>query len=257
MEDMTIMSINTKRELKLKLKELSVKKNKSVSQLVTEAIERYLSDKEGDGVESKLLIDELQRELKEAAYNEKVAKAEARALKREVKARKKVLADISMLIDTMAKDVARNRKKASGIDDKWRQLNMKEDYLRRKEKELEEKESWLKQREEELKKLKQYLKEKEEQLSKVEKLIKATSLAKNLPSFVLDILERNDMQAIKLDEVKEALMFTFTDNEFEDVITQWQIIGENKTSFIRKVNNSLHYHHLKDNLHRGFFKKVS
>ena len=162
-----------------------------------------------------------------------------------------------MLIDAMAKDVAKNKKKAEGVADLKRELARKENYLLRKEKELKEKEERLKQKEEELLKLKKYLEEKEERLLGIEKLIKATSLAKNLPSYIIDLLNRNNMQAISLDEVKEILMFTFTDQEFEEVIEGWQIIGENKTSFIRKVNNSLNYHHLKDNIHKGFFKKVN
>ena len=257
MEDMTIMSINTKRELKLKLKEISAKTGKSVSQLATEAIERYLSNKESDGVESKLLIDELQKELKEAAYNEKVAKAEARVLKREAQARRKTLSDISMLIDTMTKDVVKNRKKASGIDEKKRELMRKENQLMIKERELSEREAALKRKEDYLKALEQHLREKEEELLKIEAMIKSTSLAKNIPLFVEEMLNRENIKEIGLNEVKEKAMFAFTDNEFKAVVENWPIIEENKTTVIRKVMDSLEYRHLKDNVLRGFFKKIN
>ena len=257
MEDMTIMSINTKRELKLKLKETSIKTGKSVSQLVTEAIERYLSTKEGSGVESKLLIDELQRELKEAVYNEKMAKAEARVLKREAQARRKVLSDISMLIDTMTKDVAKNRKKANNIDEKKRELMRKENQLIRKEKELSEREAALKKKEDYLKALEQHLREKEEELSKIEAMIKSTSLAKNIPSFVEELLNKKNIKEIGLNEVKEKAMFAITDSEFKTVVEKWPIVEENKTTVTRRVTNSLEYRHLKDNVLRGFFKKIN
>jgi len=256
LEDMTIMSINTKRELKLKLKELSVKKNKSVSQLATEAIERYLSTKEGSGVESKLLIEELQRELKEVAFAERIAKAEARALKREAQARRKILSDISILINTMTKDVVKNRKKAKDIDEKKRELMRKENQLMLKERELSEREAALKKKEDYLKALEQHLREKEEELSKIELMIKNSSLAKNIPSFVEEILNKKNIKEIGLNEVKEKAMFAFTDNEFKAVVESWPIREENKNIIIRKVTDSLEYRHLKDNVLRGFFKKI-
>jgi len=256
LEDMTIMSINTKRELKLKLKEISAKTGKSVSQLATEAIESYLSNKEDDGVESKLLIDELQRELKEVAFAEKMAKVEARALKREAQARRKTLSDISMLIDTMTKDVAKNRKKASGIDEKKRELMRKENQLMMKERELNKREEALKKKESYLKALEQHLREKEEELSKIEAMIKSTSLAKNIPSFVEELLNKKNIKEIGFNEVKEKAIFAFTDNEFKTVAESWLIVEENKTTVIRRVTDSLEYRHLKDNVLRGFFKKI-
>ena len=257
MEDMTIMSINTKRELKLKLKELSTKTGKSVSQLATEAIESYLSNKEGSGVESKLLIEELQRELKETAFAEKMAKAEARALKREARARRKTLSDISMLIDTMTKDVAKNRKKAGRIDEKKRELMRKENQLMIKERELSKREAALKKKEDYLKALEQHLREKEEELSKIELMIKNSSLAKNIPSFVEEILNKKNIKEIGLNEVKEKAMFAITDSEFKTVVEKWPIVEENKTIVTRRVMDSLEYRHLKDNVLRGFFKKTN
>jgi len=251
------LKLEDKRELKLKLKEVSAKTGKSVSQLATEAIEKYLSDKEGDGVESKLLIDELQRELKEAAFAEKMAKAEARVLKKEAQARRKILSDISMLIGTMTKDVAKNRKKASGIDEKKRELMRKENQLMMKERELSEKEAALKKKEDYLKALERHLRGKEEELSKIEAMIKSTSLAKNIPSFVEEILNKKNIKEIGLNEVKEKAMFAFTDNEFKAVVESWPITKENKNTIIRRVTDSLEYRHLKDNVLRGFFRKIN
>ena len=254
--DIVIMSISTRRDLKLKLKELSKKTGKSISQLVTQALEGYISNLNNNWVESKLVLEELKKELQTTAFNEKLARAEARAYKKEAIARKKVLADLTSLIDVIVKDVVKNRKKASKAIDQLRQIKALENYLLQKEKELKEKEQYLKEKEEQLRKLETYLKEKEDKLIKVEQMIRATSLGKNLPTFVLDLLDSNGMQAVSLDEVKEALLYAFTDDEFLTVINQWEIIDENKTSYIRRVNEKLVYHQLKNNPNKGFFKKI-
>jgi len=232
-------------------KEAATRKGKAFSHIIEEALQQYLYA----GPSSTHQVKELQAEVAELAGQLHLERAKNRALAREIKALRNLARSLTTTLDEYTKTVVEAKKATSKIARREREMNRREALLVQKEKELAQREAEIKKKERELKALAGHLEEKEEKLLRWEQMLQAKLLSKQGPTWVKEILKKEQLQAIGMKDLREEYDWGifFSKEQLREAIEAWQIIEEDGKTIIRDAGQGIVYRHLKDKPLAGFF----
>jgi len=233
--------------------ERAKRKGKPFSHIVEEALHEHLNE----GPRPTHQIKALQDEVATLAGQLHLVRAENSALRRELAALRNMNRALTTTLDGYVKTVAEAKKATARLTAREREINRKEVVLARKEKELAEREAEIEKKEKELTALAEHLHEKEERLLRWEQMLQAKLLSKRGPEWVKEILEKANLQAIGMRDLREKYDWDifFTEEQLQGAVEAWPIIDEDEKTVIRDAGQGLIYRHLKDRPLAGFFTR--
>ena len=232
-------------------KEIATRKGKAFSHIVEEALQQYLYA----GPSPTHQVKELQTEVAELAGQLHLERAKNRALAREIKALRNLARSLTTTLDEYAKTVVEAKKATAKVAYREREVSRKEILLAQKEKELAEREAEIERKEQELKALAKHLEEKEEKLLRWEQMLQAKLLSKQGPTWIREILEKEQLQAIGMKDLREEYDWDifFSEEQLREAVEAWQTIEEDGKTIVRDAGQGIIYRHLKDKPLQGFF----
>lgn len=236
-------SFSAEPELWEKVQQEAARQGKKVSDIVVEALHQYLYNVPAPNH----FIPALQEEIAKLSAELHIERARTRALTKEIKSLRSLLAEMSRTMDSLVKEAVAAKKESADVARRERELLRRERYITQKEQEISRKLAELDELERKLKALNEHVQKREEEILIKESLVRVALGKKALARWVREVMDKLEYDAMSFTDITKRvseIYLAFTEEELEKIVESWPIIAETRVNYIRDAGEGLHYRQL-------------